>query len=263
MIKSAYFPNRTFETKQELFEALKFNKDKLIGLKKATIKNSDGILFNTIKSIEPTFKGIDLEDGFSYHVINTTKYMDSHSDVHLNGIWNKSIVDQEGKIYFVEDHNISIKTVIAYPENLEMMLKNLTWKSLGKDFEGETQALIFKINKDNIESDDARKIIEKNRSIEHSIRMQYVKIDLAIDEGSEGYEEEKALFDNTIGVIANKAQAIEQGYFWVVSEAKISQEGSMVLRGSNDVTPILTQEQKQEKTKTETKTEKKFNPFLL
>ena len=68
--------------------------------------------------------------------------------------------------------------------------------------------------------------------------------------------------------IANKAQAIEQGYFWVVTEAKISQEGSMVLRGSNDATPILTSENKTQSNPDQTEEETKeniktFNRFLF
>ena len=69
--------------------------------------------------------------------------------------------------------------------------------------------------------------------------MQYVKIDLAIDSSDSDMEEEKAVWDMYINDIANKEAAIEQGYFWAVTEAKIYKEGSMVLAGSNDVTPMV------------------------
>ena len=36
-----------------------------------------------------------------------------------------------------------------------------------------------------------------------------------------------------------QAVAFERGYYWTVSEAKIFKEGSMVLAGSNDLTPML------------------------
>ena len=246
MIKSAYFPNKTFTNKQELFAELKTKKAELIGLKKASIIKSDGLKADASKldglvlsSDGMASKMINLDDAFSYHVINTTKYMDSHSDVHLDGIWNKSISDKQGKIYFVADHDLSIKSVIAYPGDVTMYTQDLPFRMLGKDFDGTTQALIFKVAKNKIVLEAAKNIIENKINIEHSIRMQYVNIELAIDESAEGYEQEKALFDATVGQIANKAQAVEQGYFWVVTEAKISQEGSMVLRGSNDATPIL------------------------
>ena len=264
MIKSAYFPDRTFKNKQELYKALKDNKDKLIGLKKNSIINSDGSRYETSKIDGMASKVVNLDDAFSYHVINTTKYMDSHSDVHLDGIWSKSITDKQGKIYFLIDHTMSVNTVVAYPKDVTMYVQDLPWRLLGKDFDGNTQALIFKVAKDKIVLESAKQIIENKIDIEHSIRMQYVNIELAIDESGEGYEEEKTLFDATVGSIANKAQAIEQGYFWVVSEAKISQEGSMVLRGSNDATPILTSESKTDAdtTETEQKTIKIYNRFL-
>ncbi len=268
MIKSVYFPNRTFTTKSELFKALKEQKNELIGLKKASIINSDGLKSETTKLDGMAAKVVHLDDNYSYHVINTTKYMDSHSDVHIDGIWNKSLSDKQGKIYFVADHDLSIKSVIAYPKDVTMYVQDLPWRLLGKDFDGNTQALMFKVDKNKIVLDAAKQIIDNKIDIEHSVRMQYVNIELAIDESAEGYEDEKMLFDATINQIANKAQAVEQGYFWVVTEAKISQEGSMVLRGSNDATPILVSENKTDapdqiiEVKEEIKT-KNFNRFLF
>ena len=272
MIKSAYFPNQEFKTLKELFSALKKHKEELIGLKKANTLNSDSLKSNTDKLDGLVLGGdgmatktINLDDNFTYHVINTTKYMDSHSDVHLDGIWSKSISDKQGKIYFVADHDLSIKSVIAYPKDVTMYTQDLPWNVLGKDFEGNTQALIFKVAKDKIVLDSAKNIIENKIEIEHSVRMQYVNIQLAINDTDEDYKDEKEIFDNNINQIANKAQAIEQGYFWVVSEAKISQEGSMVLRGSNDATPILENKTIDETIAEveETKQTKSFNRFMF
>ena len=58
-----------------------------------------------------------------------------------------------------------------------------------------------------------------------------------------------------INEIANKDKAIEQGYFWAVTEAKISKEGSMVLFGSNDVTQIIENKTEAEKITSEIKEE--------
>lgn len=234
-IKAIEFPDRTFETKEGLFSELKANKDKLIGIKKAQILPSDSI--EVSKSVE--VKGITVKEGHSMHVINTTKYLDSHNDFHANGIWNKSVNDQQGKIYFVADHDLSIKSVIAFPSDVQMELKMINWSDLGADFEGKTQALVFNVAKDSIQLDAAKSIIEKGVDIQHSIRMQYVKLDLAVNSDSDDLKEEKALWNSTIDEVANKAVAFDRGYFWVVSEAKIFKEGSMVLAGSNDVTPML------------------------
>ena len=43
MIKSIYFPDRVFNTKKELFTALKNSKKDIIKLKKETLKFSDGL----------------------------------------------------------------------------------------------------------------------------------------------------------------------------------------------------------------------------
>jgi hypothetical protein len=56
------------------------------------------------------------------------------------------------------------------------------------------------------------------------------------EDGDEIYSER---FNKYISLIANQEKAIEQGYFWAVLEAEIVEEGSSVVRGSNDITPML------------------------
>lgn len=239
VLKAIEFPNQEFKTKEELFFELKKYKETLINLKKTAPFNSVGQkAFNSTNTVE-TIKGLPVDEGFIYAVINTTKVLDSHNDVHLNGIWNKTVEEQQGKIFYVADHDLSVKSVIAFPQDVEMFLKEVSFKELGENFEGNTQALIFKIAKENIKLKEARDIIENKTPIENSVRMQYVKIDLAIDSTDPELTEEKAVWDNIVGVIANKETAVERGYFWAVKEAAISKEGSMVLMGSNSVTPLL------------------------
>jgi hypothetical protein len=247
-IKALEFPNESFETKGELFAHLKKYKETLIGLKKAKAINSDSIKATDIRELE-AIKAANVEDGFIHAVINTTKYLDSHNDLHLDGIWTKSVGEQQGKIYFVSDHDLTIKSVIAFPKDVEMKVEQIAWKDLGADFEGSTEALIFKVAKEDIQLKEAKTIIEQKVAIEHSVRMQYVNIDLAINSEEKDLAEERALWDSTIGLVANKAQALEQGYFWAVGEAKIFKEGSMVLSGSNDVTPMLLSKQEIEPSK--------------
>jgi hypothetical protein len=238
MIKSVEFPDKSFSSKEELFAELKSNKDNLIDLKKST-KDSDSVSVKFLDSKDSSCKAIANEENFIYAVINTTKVLDSHSDVHIDGIWNKSITEQQGKVYYVSDHDLSLKSVIAFPKDVQMYVQEVSFKELGYNIDGNTQALIFKVSKDKIRLQEAKDIINEKIQIEHSIRMQYVKLALGINSDSEDYKEEKAIWDNYISVIANKEQAIELGYFWAVTEAKIYKEGSMVLAGSNSVTPLL------------------------
>lgn len=235
MIKSIEFPNRTFESKSELFAALKKDCSKLVEMKKATVKHSDPIE----NGLTTAVKAANMQEGYIYPIINTTNYMDSHSDVHIDGIWNKSVQDQQGKVMYIINHQLEVGKVIAFGQDVEMRLETFNWPDLGKEYQGQTQALVFKTKLFDYSNEDAAKIIKAKMPVENSVRMQYVKIDMAINSDDPDYKNEKATWLKYIDRIANKGRAIEQGYFWAVTEAKIYKEGSMVLAGSNDATPIL------------------------
>ena len=260
MIKSATFQNKEFNSKEELFKELKDNERKLIELKKASIQNTaeKGQLstFELLKSDENIKEYLDVKDGFVYAVINTTKFLDSHDDVHLNGIWNKSVKEQQGKILYVTDHTLKVDSVIAWNNDVEMYVKEVPFSYLGKGYEGTTEALIFAINKDKIVHEKAKQIIEEKRPVQNSVRMEYVKIELAINSDNPDYKENKKVYDTYINEIANRELANENGYFWAVTEAKIIKEGSMVLFGSNEVTPII----QENKTEADTITSETIEP---
>lgn len=233
------FPGKEFASKRELFRALKKNSQVLIDMKKAA-KFSDVTNASIItKEKEGAIKEVKIEDGKSLHVINTTKLLDSHNDLHINGIWNKSVKEKKGKIYFLVNHSLSVGSVIAYPKDVNIKLMALEWKDLGYDYEGETQALVFEIDKNAVRHEEAKFIIENGVEIEHSVRMAYVKVELAINSDDSDFKTEKAVWNKYYPTIVNKEVADERGYFWVVKEAKIVDEGSMVLKGSNHITPML------------------------
>ncbi|MDX5586506.1 MAG: hypothetical protein QNK20_16590 [Aureibaculum sp.] len=207
-------------------------------MKKATIKKADSIKMTPLKITSDIGKANDFEVGFIYPVINTTRYLDSHNDVHIDGIWNKSVSEQFGKLYYVADHKLEVTSIIAHKQDVQPMLISLSWSSLGADYAGDTQALVYKIAEKDIVLPAAKEIIEGRKDIENSVRMEYVKFSLAVSSADADFTEENDTFNKFIGSIANKEQAIENGYFWAIEEAKIYKEGSMVLAGSNDVTPI-------------------------
>jgi len=238
MIKSIEFGKQEFKDKRDLFLALKENKELIISNKKATKTKSTPIegVYNSVDSVEKGIEG--LEKGFIYPVINTTGYMDSHNDVHIKGIWNKSVKEKQNKIHYTTDHELKVTNIIAYPKDVELMLKDVSWKSLGYNKDGETQALIFKTNVFGYSNPQATKIVNEKIDIQHSVRMEYVKMELCVDSDDKEFKEEKKGFDKYIEQVTNKDNALEKGYFWAVTEAKISEEGSMVVRGSNDITPM-------------------------
>lgn len=237
--------DKNFESKADMFAELKDRKEEVKAIKKATIKMTDSIPMAHISKKDSANKALspsqEIKAGdYVYPVINTTKYIDSHEDLHLDGIWNKSAKEQTGKTYLLINHELAVGKVISQPKDVEIMVKDLSWSELGrKDMEGSTEALIFKSKLTEKSNRDGFSAYKDNDPVEHSIRMQYVKMELAINSDEEGYEAEKAEFDKHYPIVANKDRADELGYFWAVYEAKIHKEGSMVLAGSNDATPTL------------------------
>jgi len=232
--------DKHFDSKKAMFAELKANKDLLIKARKAEIKTKSntfklqGLSDLSIKALP------DMEDGYIYAVISNTNYMDSHNDVHLNGSMSKTASEQYGKVYYVADHELKVDSIIATPKNVDMQLKAVDWKAMGYDYEGKTEALLFKVAKNKIYHDKALKLIDDKEPLENSIRMQYVKIDLAVNDPEE--ESEYKTWSEVYPKIANKERADEYGYFWAVRELKIINEGSMVLFGSNSATPIESKE---------------------
>lgn len=244
--------NKSFETKEQMFKELKSNESKIIKLKKASVQKScDKGQFSPIMAsvkFDDSIKAeLNMKDNFIYPVINTTLLMDSHSDVHFDGLWNRSLRDQKGQLFYVADHSLKVSDVIAWTEDVKAFVRDLSWESLGKNYEGNTQALIFEIDKSKIVNESAEKAIRENKKVQNSVRMQYVKIKFAVNSNDKDYVDNKAYFDSKINLIANKEEVIEQGYFWGIEEAKIYKEGSMVLFGSNPITPVLQLNEEPEK----------------
>lgn len=233
--------NQEFATKELLFAALKANMKKIITIKKAQIYKSydKGQLTGEQIITRELSKGLATKENHIYPVINTTDFLDSHLDNHQKGIWTKSVSEQQGKIRYSLDHSSKVADVVAWPEDVKMKVELLDWADLGFDYEGKTEALIFGINKANIDNSEALKIIDKKRPVENSVSMQYVDIVLSLDSDDKKYKEEKKIWNSIIDTVANKDFAIEQGVMWIVREAKIINESSMVTKGSNSATPII------------------------
>lgn len=172
-------------------------------------------------------------------VINTTGLFDSHSDVHIPGIWKKSL--SETKIfYLVNQHLFNFNGILS--DEVKAYTEDVAWKDLGvQGLEGKTQALIFEatLDKDsawfeNSENKKIFKLYKSGKIRNHSIGMRYIKDYLCIN--SDEYPEEKANWDKYYPYVANKEEADKKNFLWAVTEGKII-EGSAVVRGSNWVTP--------------------------
>lgn len=244
MIKCIEFPDRDFNSKHEMLKAIYANKDKIISIKKASIHTHKTVplrFYSDIKKKAFTAKGIadigGLDKGFLYPVISNTNLVDSHKDAHLDNSMNRTVKNQQGKVHYAMNHELAIGKIIAYPEDVEMLLKEIRWKELGYSYKGKTQALLFKTNLQDYSPEDARKAIVNKLPVENSIRMIYVQIELGIKERNKEWEDANEAYDKHINKIVNRDD-IEDDYIWFIKELKIVDEGSMVVKGSNPATPI-------------------------
>jgi len=168
-------------------------------------------------------------------VINTTKLLDSHDDVHINGLWTKNVKENPPKL-LLQEHKMSFNFVIS--DNVKASVETFTWKELGFKFDGSTEALVFNAQIEKERNTFMFGQYAKGYVKEHSVGMQYIKLFLAINSDMADLSEEKAIWDKYYPEIANKDKAEEKGYFWAITEAK-AVEGSAVVKGSNFATPTL------------------------
>lgn len=236
--------NKTFETKEDLYKSLRENASKIIDVKKSNILKSSEKGGATKQALLSTNDDISkaeltLKDGYIYPVINTIGFLDSHRDVHINGIWNKSVREQAGKVHYVADHEIKTSTIICWKSDVKMLVKDVAWASVGKDYSGTTQALIFEIPENKIRLECAKDIIKDKLDVENSVRMRYMDMKLCYNSEAEEDKEFKKNYDKYYPQIVNKEDFEDITYFYAVLQAMIVDEGSMVVNGSNSATRVI------------------------
>jgi len=250
----------TFADKSQLIDYLIVNKSKLIAQKKSVTKEADGVTCFVELVIEKDKVEFAIKAGESIDVIpdtatqikvrsiiNTTKLFDSHGDVHFDQLWNKSLKESKG-FSLIQEHQFNFKGTIS--DNVKAFTKQISWHDLGINFEGKTQALVFDSVIDKKENEFMFEKYRTGKVTNHSAGMQYVKIDLAVND--DRYKDEYATWEKYFDEIVNKDDVLAAGYFWAVTEAKII-EGSAVKRGSNWATPTLSIQQTKSEPDTSTR----------
>jgi len=229
-----------FKTEAEKFLWLRENKEDLIYQKKSTIKHADGVGGTVIplreigvnKAVDENATEIKVRP-----VINTTMVRDSHKDVHINGLWKKSL-SENTRIKHLQEHQMAFDKVIADKGDLKAYTKKYTWKELGFNFDGDTEALVFDSTIKQSRNPVMFKEYRDGNVDNHSVGMRYVKLKFAMNSDEPEDAAYKEEFDKHIGKIANREETEKDGYFWAVYEAKVI-EGSAVPMGSNEFTPTL------------------------
>jgi hypothetical protein len=241
--------NKEFESKADLFKALVENESFIIDAKKSQVYKSfeKGLqVISDQKTIEKAFndseKGIKFDADYYYFVVNSANYLDSHNDMHVDGNWNKSVKDQNGKVYLVWHHDFSkTENIIAFPEDIEMMTSKVAWSLLGKSYEGETYSLIYKVKKDKIVNENISKWLKEGRKLQLSVRMQYIKLETAFNSDDSDYAKQTENYQKYYPLIANKDEFKQIEYFFIVKEAKNVMESSLLPFGSNSATAEISQ----------------------
>jgi len=243
MIKQNYFPNLTFNNEKEFFHKLKDYELEIIDFKKSQIyKGKDkGIAVPFVfNAKESGVKNLSFaKDNFIYPLISSTKFMDSHDDVHFDGCFNKTAKEQQGRVFFVDTHGRKMSDIISAKSKIKMLVQNVDWEYLGKNYDGQSEVLAFEIAKADVRP-DALKLMEEERDLECSISMQYVKMFLGVNSKDPAFKENLEYFENRIKDIANSDKALNQNYFFGVEELKIVNEGSLcpITGGSNSATRV-------------------------
>lgn len=253
--------NKEFQTKDEMFAALKEDAKNIITQKTSKLMEGltigvsstskvdtsilDALMKIASKSFNPLQKSIDYtkKDNLpNLKVIATsssTNWLDSHRDVHIDGCFDKTLKDK-GQFAFphIQEHDYDFESVIADGDNVKTYVENTTFKKLGFDYSGTTQALKFEST-----IDPNRNLFMYNQYANgwvknHSVGMWYVpgKIVFCANSEMDSMQEEKANFDKYYAKIANKEDVDAVGYFWAILEIKLK-EHSAVVFGSNCVTP--------------------------
>ena len=233
---------KSITDKKEKVKFLYENKDELIRIKKGAIKSCDPfsmpIILDASKALYTSHKD-DIQSGIIKRTIigNTYYWKDSHDDVHVGNTFAKSIKDNTPKnIFFFHDHKHEITAKVGKFDNVYE--KQVLWTDLGVKKQGNTTIL----GADAVIEERRNKIVfsdyVKGEINQHSVGMFYVKIDLALNDSDPEFSENKDIFDQYIEMLGNKEEALQDGFFWAVKEAKLF-EISAVIAGSNKLTYTL------------------------
>lgn len=228
-----------FKDNKERIDWLVANKSDLISLKKSSIKCADVVCLPretmTNKALFTEYKDDPTSGVIERDIIaNTYNWLDSHGDVHVGKTFSKSIQERATKVFHLHDHLHQVTGKVGQTKSIQEV--EVDWVDLGVVGVGKTTVLkaVSEIKEDL--NKQVYKQYLKGEIDQHSVGMQYVKIDLAVNDSD--YKEEFATWNKYINQIGNREQAEKQGYFYAVSEAKLV-EYSAVLFGSNEITPAV------------------------
>lgn len=225
-------------THQEAYQ----RKSELIALKKVGLKRTDAISvysyakdFEVIKAKKQNAQGIEVDSAMVEVIANTYYWLDSHGDVHVKGTFTKSIKENIKNIYHLDNHNHLFSGVIGKVQEVKEISKS--WKDLGVDKDGQTICVYGKSEISEEYNMQAVDLYANKLVYNHSVGMVYINIDLAIKEKGPAYVNENKAWDEVYPLLGNPEKADENGWFWVIREAKLKEFSGLLWDGSNQLTP--------------------------
>lgn len=221
--------------------------------RRSEAKRTDGMSFGLISfAVDEKGERLKVENGEVVNpledtgklkvkcIINATNILDSHRDLHLPGIWKKSLSEKK-LIYLCQEHDLSFKGIIS--DEVKAYTQTFTFAELGYSYEGNTECLVF----------DA--IIHKDRNPymfnqylkgyvrNHSVRMEYVKEYFCMNPLIAGDDSDCVQYVENYNkyapLCANQEDLETVAWFYAVTEAKVKDEGSAVVKGSCFTTPTV------------------------
>lgn len=240
--------NKEFDNKEDMFKALAENIDSIIAVKKSVPKQADGLNIGYgivtpqgTGNADVVVKAGEIPDDAKEikvtAIINTTNYLDSHGDVHINGLWKKSLSEAKN-ILHLQEHKNSFATIIADGQDVKAKSELINWRDLGFDYDGQTDALTFYSTVKSERNSYMFKQYKNGYVRNHSVGMQYVKMLFCANTNEPEMAQYKENWDKYSPMVVNTTELENRQYFYAVTEAKVI-EGSAVPLGSNTATPTL------------------------
>jgi len=249
---------KEFKTQRDLFDYLVTNKAEIIDQKKSVEKHCEGgigfMLQPDSEAIKqwtdknkPLYEN-DKEAGVLKRTVlaNTYWWMDSMADVHLGrtdsretAVFSNTIKQKGTKIVPIDQHNWSLDGRIG--KTLNIYESPISWRALGVGKTGMTEGLFADASIERVKNEARYNDYLNGEIDQHSVGMQYVTLDLAVNDPDE-YPKEYATYAKYLPKIGNRNEVEERGYFFAVAEAKLK-EYSPVIAGANELTPVIGQPQ--------------------
>jgi len=243
-------------SKDELAHYLKTNKSTLIAAKKADIKYTSSIInkphviakrevrevkeeatkdSNTPTDPLPVVSSTTLDVKV---VCNAAWFCDLHMDVITDTAYDSSVAANAINLTIphIADHKQTSTSHVG--DVTAFYTEVMPLKDLGLDQVGSTTALVMETTIRQDYNADVFKFYQNGKIDQHSIGLRYNGLDIAINNATEDYAEEKALWDQYYPNVINKDLVDSRGYFYVINDMTVV-ENSCVLFGANSLTPTL------------------------